>query len=357
MRREIFRMERDEAVALLRRARVVHLASTNEEGEPVLRALNAVVVRGSVAFHGAPVGEKTEAVGRKAVVAAEEVVASIPSYFVDPERACPATTLYRSAQVHGVVEEVVDPTHKAEVLAALMAKYQPEGGHVPLSATHPLYSKAIAGLMIMAVSLESVDGKAKLGQNRTPVERRRMLEKMWERGLPSDPAAVEDVLRANPDTPRPAFLTPPKGSGATSLVCAPAEAGDLDRAADLLADAYWNEDSAREAVVRAHLGSSAWVGARDEEGRLVATARAMSDVGKRAWIYDVMVAPGWRGLGLGEAVIRLLLDHPAVRHVRRVYLRTRDAQQFYARMGFEDRQEAEARRRPWPATDMVLLRA
>jgi GNAT superfamily N-acetyltransferase len=148
-------------------------------------------------------------------------------------------------------------------------------------------------------------------------------------------------------------------------VCALGEAGDLDRAADLLADAYWNDDMPREAVRRAHLGSSAWVGARDEEGRLVATARAAGDVGKRVWVYDVMVAPDWRGVGLGEAVVRLLLDHPAVRHARRVYLRTRDAQPFYARMGFEDRLEAEARQlagsrlaeRPWPATDMVLLRA
>src|SRR6185369_14132132 len=143
MRKEIFRMDRADAVALLERAPVVHLASTTPEGRPLIRTVHGVVVGDHLAFHGAPAGEKTETEGREAVVSAEEIVASIPSYFLDPERACPATTLYRSAQIHGTVERIDDPAHKAEVLAALMAKYQPEGGHVPISATHPLYQKTI----------------------------------------------------------------------------------------------------------------------------------------------------------------------------------------------------------------------
>ncbi len=126
-------MERAEAVALLERSGVVHLASTTADGAPVLRTVHGVVVRGALAFHGAPAGEKMEVIGREAVVSAEEVVAAIPSYFIDPERACPATTLYRSAQVHGRVERVDDAEEKAEVLSALMHRFQPEGGHVPIT--------------------------------------------------------------------------------------------------------------------------------------------------------------------------------------------------------------------------------
>ena len=99
------------------------------------------------------------------------------------------------------------------------------------------------------------------------------------------------------------------------------------------------------------------MGARDAEGRLVATARAAGDCAKRVWIYDVMVAPSRRGVGLGAAVVRLLLDHPAVRHARRVYLATRDAQRFYARLGFGDRAERETALRPYASTEMVLVRA
>src|SRR5437660_1948594 len=99
MRKEIYRMDQAAARALLERAAVVRLATTAADGRPILRTVHGVLVDGAIAFHAAPVGEKMAGLGRPAVVAAEEVVAAIPSYFVDPERACPATTYYRSVQV------------------------------------------------------------------------------------------------------------------------------------------------------------------------------------------------------------------------------------------------------------------
>jgi len=352
MRKEIFRMDRAEAVGLLQRSEVVHLASTTADGAVVLRTVHGVVVRGALAFHGAPAGEKMEIVGREAVVSAEEVVAAIPSYFIDPERACPATTLYRSVQVHGRVVRVDDAEEKAEVLSALMHRFQPEGGHVPISAGDPLYKKAVAGIMVLKVSLEQLDGKAKLAQNRSPEERQRLMAKLWERGLDGDPAAIELMRAANPGTPLPEFLRAPEGVS-LSVVLGPA---DAPVAAELLVDAYWNAGFSSEEIAAAHLGSAAWVGARDAQGVLIATARAIGDGAKRAWIYDVMIAAPWRGRGLGEALMRLLLDHPAVRGTRRVYLGTRDAQSFYERLGFRDRRVVEEPLRPWPTTEMVLAR-
>ena len=103
MRRPIFRAPSASAVEVFERAHHVHLASTTAEGVPLLKTLHAVVDQGALLFHAAPVGEKIEAIGRPAVVSAVEVVAQIPSYFTDPERACPATTLYVSAQAHGAL--------------------------------------------------------------------------------------------------------------------------------------------------------------------------------------------------------------------------------------------------------------
>src|SRR5262249_28678643 len=138
MRRErFFRMGGDEARALLEAAPVVHLAATTAEGAPLLRTLRGVIVDDCLCFHPAPVGEEREALGRPGVIAAEEIVATVPSFFSDPERAGPATTLYRSVQVHGRLESVEPPFERARVLAALMKKYQPEGGYVPIAADHP----------------------------------------------------------------------------------------------------------------------------------------------------------------------------------------------------------------------------
>lgn len=345
-------MDRAEAVALLERAEVVRIASTTAEGAPVLRTVHGVVVRGALAFHGAPAGEKTEAIGREAVAAAEEIVASIPSYFLDPERACPATTLYRAAQVHGAIERVDDPEHKAEVLSALMKKYQPEGGYVPIEASNPLYTKAIAGILVLQIPLERLDGKAKLAQNRSPEDRIRLMEQLWARGLPGDAAAIEQLRAANPGSALPAFLRGPAGTTLSAAL----SAADAPAAAALLADAYWNDGFTREGLARAHLGTPAWVGARDASGALIATARALTDTAKRAWIYDVMVAPAFRAQGVGAAVVRLLLDHPLMRGTRRVYLRTRDAQRFYEQFGFGDRGALETASEAASSSELVLIR-
>lgn len=326
-------MDRASAIELLARATTVHFASSTAEGEPVLRTMHASIVGDWVLFHAAPAGEKMNVLGRRAVVSAEEFIASIPSYFVDPERACPATTFYRSVQVHGTIERVDDATMKAKMLAALMAKHQPEGGHVPIEADHPLYRKAIDGVLVFGLRLDVVDGKAKLGQNRSPAEITRIVELLWARGGAGDPRAVDLVLCAHPKLPVPRFLQAPDG---VRLVCAMGEQ-DADEATEMLRGTYWQEGTDPKKIRRSLLGSSAWVGARDATGTLVAMARAISDGGKRAWMYDVIVLPGRHGRGLGTAVVRLLLDHPAVRGVDHILLNTRDAQGFYERFGFRTR--------------------
>jgi GNAT superfamily N-acetyltransferase len=157
-----------------------------------------------------------------------------------------------------------------------------------------------------------------------------VLERLWQRGRSVDPPAIERILQANPETPLPSFLR-----GPARLTCAP-DARDFGHLAALLRDAYWNTGLSDEAIVRAHRHASAWVGARDDAGNLIATARALADGTKHAWIYDVMIAPEHRGRRLGEAVMRLLLDHPVVRGCSKIRLATRDAQPFYARLGFAD---------------------
>ncbi|MEZ4271908.1 MAG: pyridoxamine 5'-phosphate oxidase family protein [Myxococcota bacterium] len=73
-----------------------------------------------IAFHSAPVGEKIDLIGQSVVVSAEEIIAEIPSYFLDPQRACPATTYYQSVQIHGTLEAIEDPGVKT-MLQGLMA--------------------------------------------------------------------------------------------------------------------------------------------------------------------------------------------------------------------------------------------
>jgi nitroimidazol reductase NimA-like FMN-containing flavoprotein (pyridoxamine 5'-phosphate oxidase superfamily)/GNAT superfamily N-acetyltransferase len=350
MRKEIYRMDRDLGLKLLRRSAFIHIASVSSKGAPVSKTVHGVVVGNFIAFHGAPAGEKMDMVGQPAVVSAEEIIAQIPSYFVDPQRACPATTYYESVQIHGVIERVQEADAKAKALTALMDRFQPEGGHAPIDPYNELYRKAVAGIMVCQVSLEKMEAKGKLGQNRTDQELQAILEKLWARGAPGDARAIDRVVEANPHVPLPAFLAPPAGG----RLCCALQSEDAPAAARLLQSAFWNRGIPLERLSQAQVNSQAWVGARDARGAIIATARALSDGVKFANIYDVVVAPEWQGRGIGKALVRLLLDHPAVRSANTVWLGTRDAQGLYARFGFIDLVKAPPR--PYPSTEMVLLR-
>lgn len=330
MRRREYAGTLEQGRAVLENAVVMQLAGMGAEGQPVLKSVHGIVEGDWIFFHSSPVGEKTSLLNTSVVLSAEEIVAHIPSYFIDAQRACPATTLYRSVQVHGQLTAVEDVELKARVLQKLMEKFQPEGGHVALEASHPLYRAAVRGLLIAGLPLAKMSVKTKLGQNRSPEQRAHMVERLWARGLPGDARAMELIREANPNTPVPAFLS---GVGGLSLH-GWLPSTRLSDAAALLASHYWNERFSSDELMASHRASAAWVGAVDEESQLVATARAISDGAKCAWIYDVCVREDWRGKGVGQALMRLLLAHPAVRHCRIIRLGTRDAELFYSQFGF-----------------------
>lgn len=350
MRRAEFAGESEEGRALLARAPVVHLATTDAEGRPILRVVHAVLEGDLLAFHGAPVGEKMAGLGRRAVASAHETVAEIPSWFLDPERACPATTYYVSVQVDGLLEEVTDLDQKALLLQRLMEKSQPEGRHVGIDLADPdaraLYAKAVDGLLVAAVRIDRLSCKAKLGQNRKPDDRRRVIEALWRRGAPGDVAAVDFLVRRFPELAPPSFR-----SGGLSLFCGADEA-ELDEVLELLRDVYWLHEIPEERR-RAAIRASAVVIARDERG-IVAFARAVSD-GRTAWLYDVVVRADARGGGKGSALFAFLLEHPSVRDARLVRLGTRDAADFYRRFGFVDLSVVQARK-PYVPIEMALTR-
>jgi ribosomal protein S18 acetylase RimI-like enzyme/nitroimidazol reductase NimA-like FMN-containing flavoprotein (pyridoxamine 5'-phosphate oxidase superfamily) len=350
MRRPEHHMTDVQARTFLREAEVLHLAFTRPDGAPVLRTLNAAVTDDWLLFHGAVAGEKAQCIGRPVVAQAEELVCTVPSYFSDPERACPATTYFRSVQVHGTLEKITDPHVKADALQRIMLRYQPEGGHVPIHFDNPMYQNAVRGVLVLGVRIERVTGKAKLGQNKKPEEAAVIMDRLWQRGAPGDARAISLLLQHHPLEARPARFFGP----AETLFEPALGPSDEAAAVDLLENQYWTRGVPRETLAKAQGGASAWIGARDAQGRLVATARANSDGARHAYVADVAVAEHYRGRGLGDALVRLLLDHPAVRGAGLVRLATSDAQAFYERFGFEPEERVPF---PFPLARLLLRRA
>ncbi len=68
---------------------------------------------------------------------------------------------------------------------------------------------------------------------------------------------------------------------------------------------------------------------------IIGFARATSDCVYRAAIWDVVIHPDYRGLGLGGKLVETILAHPRIANVERVYLTTTNQQSFYEHIGFE----------------------
>ncbi|WP_320415748.1 GNAT family N-acetyltransferase [Oxynema aestuarii] len=98
--------------------------------------------------------------------------------------------------------------------------------------------------------------------------------------------------------------------------------------------AFWARDRQVEdlavAITHSHPVISVW-----DRDRLIGFARATSDGIYRATIWDVVIHPEYRGVGLGSKLVETLVSHPHLNRVERVYLTTTYQQRFYERIGFE----------------------
>jgi ribosomal protein S18 acetylase RimI-like enzyme len=83
------------------------------------------------------------------------------------------------------------------------------------------------------------------------------------------------------------------------------------------------------AIDRSEPVVSAW----DEE-KLIGFARATSDGIYRATIWDVVIDCDYQRLGLGRKLVEIVLAHPCMQRVERIYLTTTHQQSFYERLGF-----------------------
>jgi GNAT superfamily N-acetyltransferase len=64
-------------------------------------------------------------------------------------------------------------------------------------------------------------------------------------------------------------------------------------------------------------------------------ARIISDYATFAYLADVFVVEGYRRLGLGKWLIECVINHPALKDLRRWMLVTRDAHGLYQQFGFQ----------------------
>jgi GNAT superfamily N-acetyltransferase len=99
---------------------------------------------------------------------------------------------------------------------------------------------------------------------------------------------------------------------------------------------FWSRARTLEQTRRIVAGSSLNVGLADSSnGALAAYARVLTDGVVKAFIFDMIVDPRYRGRGLGTRVINRILGHFLLSQVEHVELYCLpELAPFYARWGF-----------------------
>ena len=117
----------------------------------------------------------------------------------------------------------------------------------------------------------------------------------------------------------------------------------LDAAVRLLRSVGWDVRTEDPAALASGIAGAREVATAWHDGRLVGMARSIGDGAMNAYIATVVVHPRWQGLGVGERIMRALMDgHDGVRF-RLSAASGVDA--WYAAMGFEPDHRAMVRRR------------
>jgi GNAT superfamily N-acetyltransferase len=99
-------------------------------------------------------------------------------------------------------------------------------------------------------------------------------------------------------------------------------------------ESYWGQDRSRETQDRLIDEAVRVVGAYDGS-RQIGFCRASSDGVSHVYLADVYVLPAYRGRGVGEALVREIVEHGPYEHLKWL-LHTEDAHPLYRKVGFED---------------------
>jgi len=107
---------------------------------------------------------------------------------------------------------------------------------------------------------------------------------------------------------------------------------NFEKTSALLKASYWGGERTDELNRRAFENSICVIALLD--GKQVGFGRVSGDRALFARMSDIIVWPEHRGKGIGKAIVKALLDHPALATVPAWALATSDAHGLYEQFGF-----------------------
>ena len=190
--------------AFVRGSELGRLLTVGADGLPHLGLYPFVYTRGLIEMHLNRRDEQLVDLAARPRCAFEvdEVLGTIPSYWVHPEDAVMATAYHQTVIFECQASVSNDASVLAEQQKRLLARYQPEGGFRPVAPGDPLYRGAIAHIAAVRLEITGLRAKFKLAQNRSPEVRADLVRELRKRGRRND-ARAADALQATIDRESP----------------------------------------------------------------------------------------------------------------------------------------------------------
>jgi predicted FMN-binding regulatory protein PaiB len=193
-----------EVESLLAEATLGRLITVSPEGRPHLGLFPFLHGGSSVEVHLAKGDEQLDDLAALPLCLFEvdELLATIPSYWEDPQRATFADAYYRAVLLDttATLDDGREPL--AEHLAALLRRYQPDGGYAPIDEAPALYAAPMGRLVLVRLQATRTRVKFKLGQQQPQASRRLIAERLRARGRELDLRTAAAVERT-PASPPP----------------------------------------------------------------------------------------------------------------------------------------------------------
>jgi ribosomal protein S18 acetylase RimI-like enzyme len=109
---------------------------------------------------------------------------------------------------------------------------------------------------------------------------------------------------------------------------------DFDKITIMLKDAFWSIGIKKNEIIQGAQNSALLVGAFTNDHNQIGFSRVISDKTRFAYILDVIVDEKYRKQGIGQAMIRFILNHPDLKDIYHWLLVTKDAHGVYQKVGF-----------------------
>ncbi len=176
---------------------VGYLGILTPDGYPRVVPLSFVAEDDTIILHGASRGEKFEVLKESPPVTFSATIpyANIPSNWMMPDMACAATVFFKSVQINGHAHIIDDLEEKARGLQRFMEKYQPEGHHLPITTTEPIYEQMLTMTQAFRIVPERITVRAKFAQHHPESVRRDLIARLEERNQGMDPQTAEELRK------------------------------------------------------------------------------------------------------------------------------------------------------------------